>query len=116
VTRICRAFFRCQNEKESNLLVDLILNDRRYAALNVPFFGSWGGLNSRSIYPFVLQNGRLDFGDEIESGIDLSSRFADFDVVDRIIAIGDEYIVAYCGHRYQMKLEKLADLEQLVTP
>jgi hypothetical protein len=112
--RICRAFFRCQNEDESNLLVDLILTDRRHLPKRVPFFGSWGRLNSRSIYPFVLQDGRLDFGDEVESGQDHSSRFAAFDVDDRIIAAGDDYTLSYQRHTYIMTLEKLTDLEQLV--
>ena len=72
-------------------------------------------MNSRSIYPFILQNGRLDFGDEIESGTDHSSRFAIFEVADQIIAIDDTYILTYCNHPYQMKLERLTDLEQLVS-
>ena len=108
-----RAFFRCQNEEGSNILADFGLDERRKLPSNVPFFGSWGRLNSRSIYPFVLQNGRMDFGDETDSELDHRSRFADFLIADEIVAVYEVYLVSYLRHSYLMRLECLTDVNSL---
>ena len=114
---VYRAFFLCENEAESNLLVDLVLEGRRHIPTKIPFFGSWGRLNSGSIYPFVLQSGRLDFGDEVSNEIasDHSTRYASFDVEDRILAEGELFELSYCGHQYWMRLKRLTPVEQLIN-
>jgi hypothetical protein len=108
-----RAFFRCQDDADGNLTVDILINERRRWVEKLPSAGWWGPIRSNNIWPFILyEGGVIDFGNSLDDPTSNNDRYGSIDMSDRIIEIGEDYPVLYHGH-YMMTLERLTDLTDL---
>jgi len=114
-----RAFFRSDDGNYGNVMIDLLLDERRRVVSRVPLFGFWGKLNTRDLMPFIYDNDVLDFGDYVDEDnpsstpLNRNERFADFGLADRIIAPGERFTIIYDGDDWALTLEKLSDIATL---
>lgn len=112
-----RLLFRCEQYPDSDLVVDVLMDERRHWVSRVPTGGWWGGLRSGSVWPFILtsENG-LDFGcdtdEETGESTIHSDRYGAFDIADRILAVGEKFTLDY-GSTYYLKLERVTDILSL---
>ena len=113
-----RLFFRCADTEDSNLTVDILMNDQRHWVTRVPACGWWGRIGSKNLWPFILiTSSQLDFGSyfDEETGEATSDheRYADIDIDERILAVGEQFQLTYYGSMYLLQLERIIDVTEL---
>lgn len=112
--RFYRAFFRAEDDAASNLMLDILIDEHRKLVSDVPLCGWWGILKSHSVWPFVLLGDRLDLGDDGEVPVlPDKERYAQLDIEDRIIAVGEFFTLLYNDQRWTLRLERLTDITAL---
>lgn len=109
-----RAFFRCVDDASRNLIVDLLLDDRRRWIERVPTAGWWGQMQHDDVWPFILKKeGFVDFGNDSSDPTSDEVRFAKFQLGDRIVATNEFYNFSYGELNFGLKLEKLTNISEL---
>lgn len=109
-----RLWLSCDDDRDSNLTVDVLMDQRRHRVARVPTAGWWGRQQTTELWPFVLdREGRLDFGSMACQPTPPSERYARIDIDDRIIAAGELFTFEYQGDQWQLRLRRITDLSQI---
>ena len=109
-----RLFLRYADDRDGNVIVDVLMDARRRRVSRVPTGGWWGRVGTRELWPFVLtDDGRMDFGSAADNPPPDAERYARIDLDDRILAVGEPFAVEYCGERWPVKLERVTDVAAL---
>ena len=105
-----RAFFKSDDDPTGNLVLDILLDEKRRWVEKVPGGGWWGLYKSDDLWPLILkEGGNLDFGQNERTEESDAPRYASIDICDRILIEGEKFWLDYVTLR-PMTLERLQDI------
>jgi hypothetical protein len=109
-----RLMFRYADDPNGNVVVDVLMDDRRHWLARVPTGGWWGRIHTNEMWPFILlSDGRMDFGSAADDPADNADRYASIDIEDRILAVGEQFVLAYHNELWPMTLDRITDITEL---
>jgi hypothetical protein len=109
-----RLMLRYADDPSGNVIVDVLMDDRRHWISRVPTGGWWGRIATREMWPFtLLADGRMDFGSDSDDPPTDKERYATIDLADRILAVGEAFTLHYYGETWPMTLERVTDVAEL---
>lgn len=109
--RWLRTFLRDHINPNSNMTIDILVDEQNKPVERVPFNGWWGKLGSTDVLYFtILGNRKVDFGSDANT--DQVDRFGSIDLWSRSIQVGTIIQYADSTGEYELHVESARDLTE----